>query len=268
MFRKTSFLVLCAFMAFSWSADESSSTKPSRRGDGSDLRRFKAEQRADEYANSLRRRDWLKDRLIFSLGLGSRHFAMGAGLPAFGAGVEYITKWHVAAFVNGGMIFKSTDPSFGFDRQGKPGYKAGLAYYFMPKLPVHLGIAVSYGTAYYDWKSEPPKVNGVYQDAEIYMADGVQGDFIISYMTNQWYYLSVAVGASYITDDKLGGSFGYDDDQNELSYVTTEEEGEYGIPRLNFVFGLSIGFALPDLFPDVTEKNRRLRDSRRRKEDR
>ncbi len=62
-------------------------------------------------ANSLRRRDWLKDRLILELGVGSRMPFMGeTGMGmGFGAGLEYITFFHLAAYASFGYLPMATD---------------------------------------------------------------------------------------------------------------------------------------------------------------
>ena len=104
-------------------------------------KKFEEEQRQDEYANSLRRRNWLKDRLVFQVGMGSRYPFMGeTGMGmGFGIGAEYITRWGLALYGSGGMLFKGDDNDFeGIELEGGYGYKVGLNYYLFPKNPLHL----------------------------------------------------------------------------------------------------------------------------------
>jgi hypothetical protein len=263
MIRKTLLLLLVFLASFTWSQG--------RKGDQRvNLRKLKEEQRLDEYALSLRRRDWLKDRLIFQLGTGSRYFAMGKG-TSVGAAVEYIFfKTHASVFLSGGYVLPSEDPSFSWGREGGTGYKVGIAYYLFPKIPMHLGFGLSYGTASFDWQAEPEAG----MDAELYQAMGYQADVIISYLTDEWYYLTVSVGYAYMGDALPGTNNGGSTSIHPtlgvpVSEVATDaESGELGIPENQLVFGIGIGFALPDMFPDDTEKRRREREARRRRNDR
>ena len=109
-------------------------------------KKFEEDQRADEYANSERRRDWLKDRLILEMGLGSRMPFMGETGVGLGIGAEYITRWHVGAFASFGFLPKVKDNEFDYmELEGGTGYKVGINYYFFPKIPIHLGLSASYG---------------------------------------------------------------------------------------------------------------------------
>jgi len=110
-------------------------------------KQWEEDQRADEYANSLRRRDWLKDRLILEMGMGTKFPAMGANWFGFGAGVEYITKWHASGFLTAGFIPSHEDPVFEqYTLDGDLGWRLGFAYYLFPKNPIHLSFQASYGT--------------------------------------------------------------------------------------------------------------------------
>src|SRR5574344_1996216 len=142
--------------ASSGTALESSSensAESARAADRAKRKQFTKDQRLDEYANALRRRDWLKDRLVFELGMGSREPIMGeTGLGmGFGFGAEYITRWHLAPYGSFGFIPSGDDPDFSnIKLEGGTGWKVGLNYYLFPKEPLHLGISVSYGTVYFD----------------------------------------------------------------------------------------------------------------------
>ena len=156
---------------------EDSYVSRSKKEDMEARKKFEEDQRADEYANSLRRRDWLKDRLMLEIGMGSRMPFMGeTGMGmGFGAGVEYITRWHIGAYASFGFLPKGTDTDFDdIELEGGTGYKVGLNYYLFPKNPLHLGLSVSYGTVYFDHNVKPEdgvrpliKVNGVQFDALI-----------------------------------------------------------------------------------------------------
>ena len=139
-------------------ADGGSSISSSQQKDLEARKKFEEEQRLDEYANSERRRNWLKDRLIFQIGMGSRYPIMGeTGMGmGFGIGAEYITRWGVGLYASGGMLPKGDDNDFeGIQLEGGYGYKVGINYYLFPKNPLHLGVSVSYGTVYFDHNVEP-----------------------------------------------------------------------------------------------------------------
>ncbi|NLB63703.1 MAG: hypothetical protein GX801_06295 [Fibrobacter sp.] len=229
-------------------------------------RQFEEEQRLDEYANSMRRRDWLKDRLIFELGLGSKYPVMGKSGFSFGLGVEYITRWHFAPFVTYGLIPESTDPSFeAFKSQGGTGYRVGMTYYLNPKSPMHIGIMASYGDVYYDHRAKPgPHGNNMDlapDVRELIQCKGWEFDLSISYLTNEWYFLNFIAGIYYIGKDSNPG-MEFNNRGVEVSIVTNDA-GVEGIPSSGLVFGLGIGFALPELFPDDTEVRRRERAKKR-----
>ena len=99
--------------SYSAPAEEETATS-SRAADRAKRREFEKDQRLDEFANNLRRRDWLKDRLVFEIGMGSRQPVMGeTGLGmGFGFGAEYITRWHIALFGSFGFIPSGDDPDF------------------------------------------------------------------------------------------------------------------------------------------------------------
>jgi len=275
--------------------------KATQEDDRAARKQWEEDQRADEYANSLRRRDWLKDRLILQLGMGTKYPIMGKDWFGFGAGVEYITRWHASAFFTGGFIPASEESEFppgsegmsGFSLDGGMGWRAGLAYYLFPKSPIHLGFQISYGTVFYDHKAEPD--GGIPQDAEpgtefvrpILICYGWEFDVTISYLSDQWYFLQAIVGVYSIGNGKQdnGGkshwnSFGRKnpswgwDPLKELrgqdpaeNLVTRGDAGNTeAIPPVGLVFGIGIGFAFEELFPDDTEIRRRERESGRLKQ--
>lgn len=236
-------------------------------------KKFEEEQRQDEYANSERRRDWLKDRLMLEVGLGSRMPFMGeTGMGmGFGAGVEYITRWHVGLFGSFGFLPKGTDNDFDYwDLEGGTGYKVGLNYYLFPKNPMHLGISASYGTVYFDHDINPDK-DGL---RKIIIAKGFQFDLLIAYMTNEWYYLQFSVGMYYSPElgksKESNPSFTESEDsrtEQQKSYVSRVENKD-GMSKTGIVFGVTIGYAFPEFFPDDTEKRRREREKARKREGR
>lgn len=243
-------------------AEEDSRMSRSKREDMEARKKFEEDQRADEYANSLRRRDWLKDRLMLQIGMGSRYPFMGeTGMGmGFGAGVEYITRWHIALYGSYGFLPKGTDTDFDdIELEGGTGYKVGLNYYLFPKNPLHLGLSVSYGTVYFDHDVTPE--GGV---RPLIKVDGVQFDALITYLTNEWYFLQFSIGMYYAPelgkpkDDNV--SFRYDKVRKKW---VTRVVNEDGMSKTGIVFGIAIGYALPELFPDDTEKRRREREKER-----
>ena len=231
-------------------------------------KKFEEEQRLDEYANSERRRDWLKDRLIFEMGLGSRMPFMGeSGMGmGFGIGAEYITRWHIGAYASCGFLPKVKDSEFEYwELQGGTGYKVGLNYYFFPKIPIHLGLSASYGTVYFDHDMEPE--NNV---RKLISVNGFQFDVLIAYLTNEWYYLQFSFGMYYAPD--LGKA-----PENNPSYKKTLDSrteavdtyasrvvNKNGMSKTGIVFGITIGYSFPEFFPDDTEKRRRQREKERK----
>lgn len=241
-----------------------------QRQDYFNRKKFEEEQRLDEYANSERRRDWLKDRLIFEIGLGSRmpfmgESGMGMGL---GAGIEYITRWHIAAFASFGFLPKVKDSEFDYmELEGGTGYKIGISYYFFPKIPIHLGLSASYGTVYFDHDMEPDE-NGL---RSLISVKGYQFDILISYLSNEWYYLQFAFGMYYAPDldkapEKNPSFKKTKDSRTELedTYASRVVNKPDGMDKAGIVFGVTIGFALPEFFPDDTEKRRRQREKERK----
>jgi len=261
-------------------------------------KQWEADQRADEYANSLRRRDWLKDRLILEMGMGTKFPAMGANWFGFGAGVEYITRWHASAFLTGGFILSHEDQAFPdfYTLDGGMGWRLGFAYYLFPKNPIHLSFQVSYGTVFYDHITEP-----VYnKDSSsavrpILICYGYELDAVISYLSDEWYFLQAIVGIYTIGDgiknkkvkgkedpysgDPYKGSYDSwgrsnpswakkdDGDGNVSNFSLVEKKnGKGGIPPVGVVFGLGIGFAFEEFFPDDTELRRRERESNKAKQ--
>ena len=250
-------------------ADEGPSLTASQKQDIDARKKFEEEQRQDEYANSLRRRNWLKDRMIFQVGMGSRYPFMGeTGMGmGFGIGAEYITRWGLALYGSGGMLFKGDDNDFeGIELEGGYGYKVGINYYLFPKNPLHLGISASYGTVYFDHNVEPK--DGV---RPLITVNGYQFDVLISYLTNEWYYLQFSVGMYYAP------ALGTDtpEDNPSLRYqsagsskIISSVVNPDGMNKTGIVFGIAIGYALPELFPDDTEKRRRQREKERERSSR
>ena len=244
---------------------EGPSLTASQKQDMEARKKFEEEQRQDEYANSLRRRNWLKDRMIFQVGMGSRYPFMGeTGMGmGFGIGAEYITRWGLALYGSGGMLFKGDDNDFeGIELEGGYGYKVGINYYLFPKNPLHLGLSASYGTVYFDHNVEPD-ADGV---RPIITVDGFQFDVLITYLTNEWYYLQFSVGMYYAP--KLAKDT--PEENPSLRYQSTGSSkiissvvNPDGMSKTGIVFGISIGYALPELFPDDTEKRRRQREKER-----
>lgn len=242
---------------------EDSQMSRSKREDMEARKKFEEDQRADEYANSLRRRDWLKDRLMLQIGMGSRYPFMGeTGMGmGFGAGAEYITRWHFGLYGSFGFLPKGTDTDFDdIELEGGTGYKVGLNYYLFPKNPLHLGLSVSYGTVYFDHNVKPD--DGI---RPLIKVDGFQFDAIIAYLTNEWYYLQFSFGMYYAPKlakkDESNPSLRWTDKRQEAleSAVVNED----GMSKTGIVFGIAIGYALPEFFPDDTEKRRREREKER-----
>ncbi|GHV11397.1 hypothetical protein AGMMS49938_02010 [Fibrobacterales bacterium] len=234
-------------------------------------RQWEEDQRADEYANSLRRRDWLKDRLLLEIGAGTKYSAMGENWFGFGAGVEYITRWHVSAFATGGLIPAHDDPAFSeYSLDGGISYRFGLAYYLFPKSPIHLSVQASYGTVFYDHKAEPTADNV----REIITCNGYEFDLAVSYLSDEWYYLQAIVGIYTIGNGlKDGGnSMGrtndswVENDKGELVSIvpTKSDNANEAIPPWGVVFGVGVGFAFEEFFPDDTELRRREREDTRK----
>ena len=232
-------------------------------------KKFEEEQRLDEYANSERRRDWLKDRLIFEAGLGSRMPFMGETGMGFGAGIEYITRWHIGAFASFGLLPKVKDGEFEeYKLQGGTGYKVGINYYFFPKIPVHLGLSASYGTVYFDHDMEPD-ASGL---RSLISVKGYQFDVLIAYLTNEWYYLQFSFGMYYAPvlgkAPESNPSFKKTvDSRTEAvdTYASRVVNKPNGMEKTGIVFGVTIGYAFPEFFPDDTEKRRRQREKERNK---
>jgi hypothetical protein len=244
-------------------------------------RQWEEDQRADEYANSLRRRDWLKDRLIIEMGIGSKFPAMGANWFGFGAGVEYITRWHASAFLTGGFIPSHDDPVFEeYTLDGAMGWRFGLAYYLFPKNPIHLSFQASYGTVFYDHQAKPSGEGSTLRP--ILLCYGYEFDVAVSYLSDQWYFLQAIIGVYTIGNgikakgakdksnsfDSWGRSNPSWDRSIKGEYISlvTVDKADEAIPPVGVVFGLGIGFAFEEFFPDDTELRRRERESSKAKQ--
>ena len=248
---------------------EGPSLTASQKQDLEARKKFEEEQRLDEYANSLRRRNWLKDRMVFQIGMGSRYPFMGeTGMGmGFGIGAEYITRWGIALYGSGGMLFKGDDTDFeGIELEGGYGYKVGINYYLFPKNPLHLGVSASYGTVYFDHNVEPK--DGI---RPLITVDGFQFDVLISYLTNEWYYLQFSVGMYYapaLAKDTPGDNPSLRYQSEGSSKIISSVVNPDGMNKTGIVFGIAIGYALPELFPDDTEKRRRQREKERERSSR
>ena len=246
---------------------DDSSLSSSQKQDMDARKKFEEEQRQDEYANSLRRRNWLKDRLIFQIGMGSRYPFMGeTGMGmGFGLGAEYITRWGLGLYASGGLLPKGDDNDFesvGIMLEGGYGYKVGINYYLFPKNPLHLGVSASYGTVYFDHKSEPNGDN----IRPLITVNGYQFDVLISYMTNEWYYLQFSVGMYYapaLSKDTPEENPSLRYQSTGSSKIMSAVVNPDGMNKTGIVFGIAIGYALPEFFPDDTEKRRRQREKER-----
>lgn len=249
-------MLLLLSLGLLWAQDEDESD--SKKTDRLARKKYEDEQRLDEYANSLRRRDWLKDRLILEMGLGSKFPVMGETGFGFGFGAEYITRWHVGAFATYGFIPSSKDDAFeDYTLDGGTGYRAGLSYYLFPKNPLHLGFLASYGTVYFDHNQEP-----VNDTRALIACKGYELDLTITYLTDQWYYLQFIAGMYYVGDKLPGTSndtWEFSPDENKDVSIVVDKDG---IPNTGLVFGVGIGFALPEFLPDDTEKRRRDREKK------
>ena len=249
----------------------------SQRREMAERKKFEEEQRLDEYANSERRRDWLRNRLIFQIGMGSRYPIMGeTGMGmGIGAGLEYILPFHFALFGSYGFLPKGTDNDFDeWELEGGTGWKAGINYYLFPKNPLHLGLSVSYGTVYFDHDIKPED-----NVRALIKVNGFQFDALITYLTNEWYYLQFSIGMYYAPKLAKAPNTG-DESTDNPSFRKKEIEGMWngewgskfvnkdGMNKTGIVFGIAIGYALPELFPDDTEKRRREREKAREREGR
>jgi len=279
------FLVLLLFCSnFVWA-------QRSNRSDVSEDRaarkQWEEDQRADEYANSLRRRDWLKDRLILEMGMGTKFPAMGAQWFGFGAGAEYITRWHASGFFTLGFIPAHDDnPEFvgtNYTLDGDMGWRLGIAYYLFPKNPIHLSFQASYGTVFFDHEIKPDNNNV----RPILLCYGYEFDAVVSYLSDQWFFLQAIIGVYTIGNgikgngvegdpkDPYKGSWTWgrsnpswekNDDGVYISKITvnTDKPNE-AIPPVGVVFGIGVGFAFEEFFPDDTELRRRERESNKAK---
>ncbi len=256
-------------------------------------KQWEESQRADEYANSLRRRDWLKDRLILEMGIGSKFPTMGQNWFGFGAGVEYITKWHASGFLTAGFILSHDDPVWPpsddnnnlgeeYTLDGGLGWRLGFAYYLFPKDPIHLSFQVSYGTVFYDHGATPTDtINNV---RPIFICYGYEFDAVVSYLSDEWYFLQAIVGIYSIGNGdkdkdkkilswgrtnpswKTNPDYGLRPDEPQYISLVEEKNGKGGIPAYGVVFGVGIGFAFEEFFPDDTEIRRRERESNKAKQ--
>ncbi len=189
---------------------------------------------------------------------------------SWGFGVEYITLWHASVFGSYGVVPQladrvPTEP----DLEGGSAWRVGAGYYFFQKLPLHLGLSASYGTAFYDHEAKPTCNDGsttVGCDAlrKIILTQGWSFDANIVYLSNSWYYLNLNVGMAYNGKAEPGSSTNPSkalDPINNVPFDLTEKDG--GIAAWNPVIGLTVGFAFWEFFPDPTEIRRRERERAR-----
>ena len=247
--------------------------------------------REDEYATSLARRDYLRNRLIVEAGTGSRMAAYGEPgmFKSYGFGAEYIfaipigrVTLHPAPFFSVGWLPELKDAAWdgvaddvALPLESSTVWRVGLSYYFFQKLPLHLAVSVSYGTAYYDHeKMDDANAAG--------RSDGLRGiikttgwnfDAAVVALSDSWYYLSFNVGMSY--SGAPGTETGYDDpdesETNQSKYrlsngdIASRTISTGGIDAWYPSIGLTVGFAFWDFFPDDTEKRYRERQRARAK---
>ncbi len=118
-------------------------------------------RREDEFATSLKRRNFLKDRVIVQAGFGSKYFAhineesQVFLVFVYGFGIEYITTNGLAFYATYGQFNASADEgvpeqmdAFGNVTPGQTiaggfGSRIGIGYYFLPKFALHPGVSVS-----------------------------------------------------------------------------------------------------------------------------
>ena len=248
--------------------------------------------REDEYATSLKRRNWLNNRLIFSAGAGSKYAMWGSEFAFFslGVGVDYITPFtflggNPGVFASFGFVPSKKDPQPSKpDWESFTGWRVGMSYTFLPKTGLHPGIAISYGTAYYDYLKEtnnrldvlgpdgrptgekkldvnPDGSINQIPNTEVLTVPGINLEGTLTYMTGSWYFFQLNVGASYTEKQGVGENTSIDTDSG-ISLVIGSDKG---IEPWNFVVGAGVGFALKDFNPDITEIRYRQRQAKRRK---
>ena len=249
----------------------------------------------DQFANSLRRRNYLKDRFVFQFGWGSKAGAFGSekkelAQGALGFTAEYIFSWGVfGSFSTWGSLasvaqtkdisFPDNEPELG----GGNVWKLGLTHYFFSKYVLHPSISVSYGTVYfgnqrllYGLESEatPKTVRESFTGDNVGVLDlvtqeGFQIDLGITYLDYQWYYLTFNIGYAFVTNDNSVVTVVRADDRFNPTSEAERTSTHYIAAKDNslgtehFVVGFGVGFALPDMFPDVTELRRREREDAR-----
>lgn len=252
--------------------------------------------REDEYANSLARRDWLKNRLVLQLGTGSKVASYGEPgmFKNYGIGAEYIAGipvgrmvLHPSLFVGYGWLPELSDMAFDGvvhtpPLQSGTAWRVGFGFYFFEKLPLHLALSISYSNAaYYDHEKTDDANSHAFISPEgasdgyrsIIKASGWNFDAAVVALTNSWYYLAFNVGMSYTAKAGTETGFDFPDESaaNPSLYrissgdVVSRVIREDGIKQWNPSVGLTVGFALPELFPDDTEVRRREREQARAK---
>jgi hypothetical protein len=237
--------------------------------------------RRDEYANHESRRDDLQDRLLTTIGFGSRYGAWGQHRFTYGAAIEYITKWHVSGFLSVGYLGSYEDP-LGAEaaevqlksNEAKTMWRAGVGYHFFPKLPLHPGVMMSFGTGHYDLE-KTQSANSDYR--KVISTVAPQFDFVLTWLKRENVTLNVNVGVAYngaplVEGDRAKGLGDYFSGYNpsierttggdEVGAVATDET-KNKIPSWTPSIGVGFGFAFAEFFPDQTEEQRRERESSR-----
>lgn len=234
----------------------------------------------DELANSEMRRDWLQDRFVLSAGVGAKYGSWGDRGFYSGGAAEYISQWpgnglgNLSLFGAYGLLPSQND---NLDNQAvlssAKDYRVGLGYQFLNRSPIHPGIAVSWGKAYYDFKKSMSTADSALGIRPIIYATGYNVDATVSYLANNWYYFSIGIGFSYTGKPGSTAKAGLDNSKsfststNEPTVVFSEKDGKaLGINQWNYpTFSFGIGIATPNLFPDEVEKRRQEREKARKK---
>lgn len=233
------------------------------------LRSEKA-RREDEYANNYKRRNYLKDRLVFQFGFGSKfgfqadpasQVRLGVGT---GLAVEYITQSGLAFFGSYGGIAETKDETASLEdgvdvyRPGLTAARVGFGYHFFSKVPLHPGIMLSYGHTIVGHENIPNLVAVDRKESALVVNKGFNVDATLTYLDYGWYYLTINVGMAITLENNS---------KNENGEPIVIESTTEMLEDRNFVFGFGAGVALADLMPDVTEKRRREREAVRSKFD-
>lgn len=229
----------------------------------------------DELANSASRRDWLSDRVLISFGTGSKYGAWGATGFYIGGSGEYVSRWpggdwgNLSLFASYGYLPQKNDEL----ASQKPlssakDYRIGVGYQFLSRYPIHPGINLSWGKAFYDFARQLTATQEAQATRPIIYAKGYNVDGTVTYMADNWYYFTLGIGLSYTGKPGTAAKSGLDNSQSfsTSTKTTTVVNNEEGIPQWNYpTFSFGIGIATPNLFPDEVEKRRKEREEARKK---